>query len=79
MPRQIRVTFTGPGTEPGNEPNVWVNAQDGDGGVTLTLMHDYPDLKPAAGWVADAGALGRFVVTGVSGRVLECAKEQGHE
>lgn len=71
----VRVTL-GPADDP-TLTSLWAAKAAGEGGTTVfTLLYDYPDLKPAAGWRV-AGRAGRFVVTAVAGRQLTCAAEGG--
>ncbi len=47
--KKIRVVFESP---PDFAPtaNVWVEADDAVHPTKVRLLHDYPDLKPEAGW-----------------------------
>ncbi len=35
---------------PAEPANVWAWVELADGAATVTLLHDYPDCQPAAGW-----------------------------
>lgn len=69
-PARKRVTLEGEGGSPW--VSVWVHVAESEGGrVTITLLHDYPDLAPAAGWRARGRGLS-CRVRRVEGRVLTC-------
>ena len=66
--KRVRVTFHAP---PAFEAgaNIWVLDGTADAKPTVTLMRDYPDLKPAVGWHLDIMGT-TYEVTAVNGLVL---------
>ena len=63
------------GTRDATAP-VWADVAHTADGATVTLLYDYPDIKPQAGWKVTAGAEA-FVVESVSGRALACVPDKG--
>ncbi len=45
------------------------------GPVTLTLLHDYPDLAPQAGWTVTGRSLD-LTITAVNGLTLTCRENK---
>ena len=68
---RARVVFLAPPEfRPG--ANIWVGAKTpADGALELTLLQDYPDLKPVAGWHVKVGPH-KYEVRTVAGRVIQC-------
>ena len=66
----VRVFLAAPGsTDPAS---VLVTVADTEGGgKVLTLAHEYPDVKPEAGWVVSGRGVS-LVVAAVDGPVLTC-------
>jgi len=82
-PRKIRVHLSAPGTPAEQAASIWVEetAPLAAGKFQVKLLHDYPDMKPAAGWTLlhDGRA---YTVERVSGASLQCvaqAKASGGE
>lgn len=68
-PVQVRITLHSP-PEFGEAANVWV---DNPAPGVFALLHDYPDLKPQAGWRVETGGK-TYIIDRVSGSALHCTE-----